>query len=389
VDFGMSVFKEDMKQAKERLAAWWDHDLIDRPCISYWMLREGARISVDEIREYFDPWYLAQNWDDITTCLINFESNLNKLCYGGESIPRFFPNYGPGIMAAVFGVTPEYKGGTMWFHRDTSLKEIIPLLESAQMNMNNPWYARLRRVTEFAAKRAKKDYCVAMTDLGGVLDILASFLGPEKLIITMNRQPELIDRCRTIILEKLLKVYDDLQTVIERYGEGCSSWMHLWCPKRWYPIQSDFSYMLSPKWFKRFALPDIIAQAEHLDYALYHLDGPNQLVHLDDLLAVSAIHGIQWVPGASEAPKCSDKWMPVYKKIQAAGKNIFIDFFEDLKGLSHFYTQLEPKGLLINIIALEDNIGLKYYLPKFVGGQGGEGDFKEFRRSMRKRSRPP
>jgi 5-methyltetrahydrofolate--homocysteine methyltransferase len=286
-------------------------------------------------------------------------------------------------MAAILGVEPEYKSSTIWFHRNTSLDEIVPLLEDTPINKNNPWYARLLKITEFAARRAKKDYCIAMTDLGGVLDILSSFLGPEKIIITMKRQPELIDTCRAIILEKLLKVYDDLQIIIERYGEGCSSWMQLWCPKRWYPIQSDFSYILSPKWFKRFALPDIITQAEHLDYALYHLDGKNQLVHLDDLLAVPAIQGIQWVPGASEAPKSSDKWMPVYEKIQAAGKNIFIDFFENEKRLSHFYNQLDPKGLMVNAVSF-DNIALQFHLPKSIGGQGGEGDFKEFRRTMRK-----
>jgi len=382
----LSIFKEDLKEARERLAAWWQHEIVDRPCISYYTLREGEKSSMEELREYFDPWYLAQHWDEIGSNIDDFERTLGKINCEGEAIPRFLPNYGPGIMAAVFGVYPEYnsKSETMWFHRETSLEEIIPLLEGAQINKNNPWYARLIKVTEFAAKRAKTNYCVAMTDLGGVLDILSSFLGPEKLIITMQRQPDLIDTCRAIILEKLLKVYDDLQTIIERYGKGCSSWMHLWCPKRWYPIQSDFSYMLSPKWFKRFALPDIIAQAEHLDYALYHLDGKNQLVHLDDLLAVSAIHGIQWVPGASEEPKCSDKWMPVYKKIQDAGKNIFIDFFENPRAVSHFYNQLDPKGLIVTIASFEDTIRLKFVLPKFIGGQGSEGDFKEFRRIMRK-----
>jgi len=375
-----------MKKAKERLTAWWQHEIVDRPCLSYYILRDGKDISIEDLREYLDPWYLAQHWDEIGNCIDRFEDVLGKIRCEGESIPRFFPNYGPGIMAAVLGVEPEYnkKSGTMWFHRETSLEEIIPLLEDAQINKNNPWYARLINVTELAAKRAKKKYCIAMTDLGGVLDILSSFLGPEKIIIAMQRWPDLVDTCRAVILEKALKVYDALQTVIERYSEGCSSWMHLWCPKRWYPIQSDFSYMLSPKWFKRFALPDIIAQAEHLDYGLYHLDGKNQLVHLDDLLAISAIQAIQWVPGASEAPKCSEQWMPVYKKIQAAGKSIYIDYCEHPSVVSHFYNELDPKRLLMTIATFGDNIRLKFILPKFIGGQGGEGDLKEFRKMVRK-----
>ncbi len=382
----MSRYKEDLIEAKDRLSAWWDHELIDRPCLSYWYFREDQKYTVQEVREVLDPWYLAQHWDDFETCLDAFERTSAKICYGKESIPRFFPNYGPGIMAAIFGIEPIYKAGTVWFNRPTPLDEIVDLLESVPINGNNPWYSRLIKISELSAKRGGTDFCVAMTDIGGVLDILSSFLGPEQLIMTMKRQPPLIDTCRAIILEKTMKVYAALQTVIEKYSDGCSSWMNIWCPKRWYPLQCDFSYMLSPKWFERFVLPDLITQAESLDYAIYHLDGPNQLKYLDTLLKIPTIHGIQWVPGAQSAPKCSTDWMPVYKKIQTVGKNVVIDFFENSKFLPHFYSELDPKGLLITLIAA-DFAQLQFHLPTIFGGQGGVGNYKEFRRELRKKLR--
>ena len=126
----------------------------------------------------------------------------------------------------------------------------------------------------------------AVTGLASILDILSSFLGPKNIILTMKRQPGIIDACRAIILEKLLKLYDDIQDIIERYVDGFNTWMPLWCPKRWYPIQCDFSAFLSPKWFKRFALDDIKTQAEYMDYAFYHLDGPDALNHIDDILTI-------------------------------------------------------------------------------------------------------
>ena len=382
----MSIYKEDIEEAKERLNAWWDHEILDRPCISYWYPRPGEKNSdtdANDIIEYFDPFYLAQYWDDLGPCLDNFEAISRIWVCGGENIPRFHPNYGPGIMASVFGVEPKFMSRTVWFNRPTPIEEIVPLLESVQLNMNNPWYARLIRTTEFVAKRAGKNYCIAMTDLGGVLDILSSFLGPTNIILTMKRQPSIIDTCRAIILEKLLKVYDDLQAIIERYVDGCSSWLNLWCSKRWYPIQCDFSALLSPKWFKRFVLPDIITQAEHMDYAIYHLDGPDALNHLGNLLAIDSINGIQWVPGAGDELKCNNAWMPVYKKIQDAGKNLVIDFFELPENLAHFYKELDPRGLLITIIFL-DYARAKFFLPKFIGGEGGEGNFRNFKRNYRK-----
>ncbi len=380
----MSRFKEDINEAKERLKAWWDHEIIDRPCISYWNPRLGEKIpDTETVLEFFDPIYLTQFWDDVDIAIDMYEATSRIFYFGGENIPNFRPYYGPGIMAAVFGIEPKPQSRTVWFHKDTPVNEIVTILEEAKLNMNNPWYARLMKTTEIAAKRAGKDYNVGTTDIGGVLDILSSFLGPTKLILTMKRNPELIDTCRAIILEKLMKVINDLQKIIQQYSDGINSWMNLWCHKPWYPLQCDFSAFLSPKWFKRFALPDIVSQAENLDYCLYHLDGPDALKHLDDVLSIPAINGVQWVPGAGRELNSDDHWMPIYKKIQAAKKNLIIDFFALPEQLTHFYKTLDPKGLITTTIFM-DYARARFFLPKFIGGEGGEGRFREFKRNFRK-----
>ena len=362
----MSIYKEDIFEAKERLKAWWDNEPLDRPCIQYFCTRSDVKFE-----GIYDRFHLAREWDDFEGSLEDFERKSKSYIFGGENIPWYFPNYGAGIMAALFGVTPKYMTQTVWFSRPTPVEEIVNLLESAEMNGNNPWYDRLMRIAEYAAKRSGGNYLVTLTDLGGIMDILSSFLGPTNIILAMKRQPEIIDASRAIILEKTLKVYDDLQNIIERYQEGCNCWLNIWCPKRWYPIQSDFSYMLSPKLFKRFVLPDIVAQAEHMDYAIYHLDGVKQLPFLDDLLAEDSITGIQWVPGAGKDPKGSDKWMPVYKKIQAAGKKVVIDNLDGLpKYLSHVYKNLDNKLLMMSQVFLAKNAADRF-LPEFMGGRSG------------------
>ncbi|MFX0133932.1 MAG: hypothetical protein ACFFDN_09825 [Candidatus Hodarchaeota archaeon] len=358
------ILKEDMEEAKERMKAWWDHEIIDRPVISYFNPRPKV-----PFKGIFSFWCLARNYDAIEECINDYETKIEGIYFGGENIPVFFPNYGPGIMAAVLGVIPEFKASTMWFNRPTDLKDIVSILESAELNKNNEWYSRLLRITEYAAKRASEKYQVAMTDLGGVLDILSSFLGPETIVIAIREQPELINTCRAIILEKLLKTYDALQNIIDKYCDGCSSWQFVWCHKHWYPIQSDISAIFSPKWFKQFVLPDIVEQAAHMDYAIYHLDGPFALKFLDDLLAAPEITGIQWVPGAGQPPDGTEKWMPVYKKIQKAGKNIIMD--PPPKLVPHVYKELDPKGLFARGIFLSDSLA-EFYLPTFIGGFGGE-----------------
>ncbi len=209
-----------------------------------------------------------------------------------------------------------------------------------------------------------------MTDLGGILDILVSFLGPQEIIIQMRRNPELIDTCRAIIMEKYLRLYDELQNIINKHADGCDTWLNLWCPKRYYTMQSDFCVMLNQKYFERFVLPDLREQAEHMDYSFYHLDGPEQIRFLDDILKL--VDGIQYVPRAKHgmSQDGADEWMPLYKKIQKAGKNIHMTIL-DCPIVPKVYKQLDSKGLFVYAVFLTKSLA-ECYLPKFMGGNGGE-----------------
>lgn len=356
------MLKKNSEVAKERLAAWWDHEIIDRPVISY-----SYRKMNFKKKAHFDNWFLAQNINDIETQQQNFVDHAQNQYYGGEKIPSFWPNYGPGIIAAVLGVKPKYEHGTVWFDRPTDINEIVSLLESVKINANNEWYSRLLKVTQYAVEKSQGQYSVGVSDIGGILDILSSFLGPRNLIINMRRNPGIIDTCRSIILEKTLQVYDDLQRIIDSANLGCNSWLDVWCPKHWYPMQCDFSAMLSPKWFRRFVLPDLVNQAEHMDYAIYHLDGPEQLKYVDDLIAEPSITGIQWVPGIGELAMESDKWFPLYRKIQNAGKNLVID--SSPMGAPRLYKQLDPRGLYVNTV-MGTSFDAKLFLPRFMKGWG-------------------
>ncbi|MHA1914374.1 MAG: hypothetical protein ACW97V_08415, partial [Promethearchaeota archaeon] len=364
----MDVLKEDIEDAKNRLDAWWDHEIIDRPVISYYYPQNE-----DSIARFFDifffGWKLAKNPDGIEESITDFEQRAKNLTFGGESVPSFIPYYGAGIMAAIFGVIPKFHTRTVWFNRPTSPNDIVALLEDVKLNANNQWYSRLLRVFEYAAKRSQGKYQISMTDLGGILDVLSSFLGPKEIILTMKRRPDIIDACREILLEKTLKVYDDIQNIISKYNDGCNSWLNVWNRKRWYPIQCDFCAMLNPTWFKKFALPDIAVQAEHMDYSIYHLDGPNALLHLDDLLSIPELTGIQWVPGDGREPMGHEKWYSIYKKIQAAGKNIVSTVSPSR--LANMYRNFDHKGLYLRTVFFNNELA-KYYLPSFIGGDDGE-----------------
>ncbi|HME56158.1 MAG TPA: hypothetical protein VKM55_28405 [Candidatus Lokiarchaeia archaeon] len=363
----MVIFKENIDEAKQRMDAWWDHELVDRPVIAYTIPKE-IRAEAG-----WDGWYIARHPDSIEDTLDLFEKSHLDTEFLGEQFPIFWPNYGAGAMALVLGAASEFKSDTVWFYpkEPISLDEVTSFLEATEMNANNPWYERMVRITEYAARRAGSTYQVGVTDLGGILDILASFLDPKDIFYAMKNKPDIIDTCRAIILEKWHAMYDAMAGIIQEHCGGTSAWMGLWDRKRWYSIQCDFCYMLSPKWFERFVLPDIAEQARRLDHTIYHLDGVGQLPFLDKILDITELTGIQWVPGSGKPPMGDDAWMPVYKKIQAAGKNIEAGTSPEL--LAKMYRELDPRGLYVNA-HFPGKLYAEFFLPSFMGGMGGIDD---------------
>jgi hypothetical protein len=109
---------------------------------------------------------------------------------------------------------------------------------------------------------------------------------------------------------------------------------------------------------------------------------------LDALLKIPTLTGIQWVPGAGEEHAGSEKWMPVYKKIQSAKKNIIVDnpIMERAGLVTPLYNKLDPKGLIM-IVVFMDIFNAKFHLPEFIGGQGGLGDFNTFKKEYRKKNK--
>jgi hypothetical protein len=80
--------------------------------------------------------------------------------------------------------------------------------------------------------------------------------------------------------------------------------------------------MISPDMFDEFVKPELEASCKRLRNAFYHLDGIGQLSHLDSLLSIKELKGVQWIPGDGQPDMT--KWPEVYRKIRAAGKLIQI-----------------------------------------------------------------
>lgn len=126
--------------------------------------------------------------------------------------------------------------------------------------------------------------------------------------------------------------------------------MQLWCPGRHAQIQCDFSVMISPALYEEFVLPMIEQSTEFLDYTTYHLDGQEQLRHLDMLLSVKRLDNIQWTAVAGQ-PKTSH-FIKELRQIQEAGKGLVLIPGKD--EIPYLMENLSHKGLMIIANGIQD-----------------------------------
>jgi 5-methyltetrahydrofolate--homocysteine methyltransferase len=241
--------------------------------------------------------------------------------YYGDSFPWVnMHHFGPGVAAAFMGAILEPAENTVWFHP----KKEVPIGElHLESDPDNKWLNRVKDIYRAGMKKWGGSVCMAMTDLGGGMDILASFLGTEGLLMEVLDNPGEVARLCHEITGLWLRFYLELTDILK--GQRCfSDWSSMFAKKPSYILQCDFSYMIGPEMFNTFVYYDLASCAALLERPFYHMDGIGELKHLDSLLSIDGIKGIQWVPGAGE-PETRD-WSEVFGKISGAGKKIMVGY---------------------------------------------------------------
>lgn len=311
--------EQDWERVEHNWSAWWAGEL-DRPLVVIESLEIPPRGILPEAYHFTTNYPVEMRADDVLDC---YQANLEAKRFYGDAWPRWWPNFGPGIVAGFLGAEVHCAPDTVWFGSGINpLGDSAELMDIAGLHLaydaENLWWRRVQELTRRAIQRWENQVCVTFTDLGGNLDILAHLLTTERLLFCLHDAPEEVERLSVEITRLWLRYYDELYADIRIAGRGTAPWAPIWASGRCYMLQSDFSYMISPKMFERFVLPDLETCCAALDYPFYHLDGKGQIAHLDMLLALPYLRGIQWVPGEGQPPP--EEWMPLLKRIRDAGK---------------------------------------------------------------------
>jgi hypothetical protein len=346
----------DWERIERDWRAWWAGEL-DRPLVMIngvnleGAIRIGASFAAKVAR--LKPYHLLDLVDKPLPALFDLSVPAREVadayarllsvirCYG-DCWPRWWPNFGPGIAAGFLGGAVHADSNTVWFDKDPPID-----LEAwePKFDADEVWLRRVEAITATAVERWGSEVNVGIADIGGNLDILASLRGTERLLMDTIDDPESVERQSRAVTGLWLRYYDRLRPLAGANGRGCTPWAHVWAPGGCYMLQCDFAYMISPAMFERFVLPDLEACCERIEYPFYHLDGKGEIPHLDRLLSIERLRGIQWIPGDGAPPP--EEWLELLRRIRRGGK--LVQLYVSAEGALKIVRELGGKGFALYI----------------------------------------
>ena len=332
------MIKIDWEHLEKRWRAFWTRQ-NDTPML-------GLTAPKEEAQPFAPPRAhrsVEERWHDVEHRIAQARHGMENTYFGGDAFPMAFPDLGPDLIGAICGCGLHFGQGTSWAAPCVTDWETLPPIA---FDEQNPWFREILDMTRRMVEDAHGEYLVGVADLHPGADALVSLRGPEALCCDLIDCPELLPRRIEEVHGVYTQVFRRLSDAIAPVQRGSTNWMGIWKPDGdWYVTSADFGALISPRDFEYIVLPAIEKELDYLPASIYHLDGPGALRHLDRLLELKKLNGVQWVQGAGAPPPRA--WLEVYHKIQRAGKLLQVTECppEDLELLCQ---ELEPEGLHIS-----------------------------------------
>lgn len=323
---------QDLDKVRERWAAFWEGEVIDRVCLAV-TAPSGANLSAPAARDdehaQTDPDLQVRCWN----------TQFANTYYGGEALPMA---WAPGqLLYAAYGGEASFASGTVW---------VDPTLSDGQewagyrFDPANPFIKHVVGITRALAEDAPGKYLVASPGIFGPSDAMSMIRGMADFLME-TALPEVeapLRHAHHACLEGYRHVVEAVWEAAGDWGGWCGNHPGLWAPGRINNWSADWIYNIGPRQFEQWVLPEMQALARMGEYRMYHLDGFAALVHLPLMLEIKDLQGIQFTPGAGHT---LSEALPVYKQIQRAGKVQWVYCAPDEVEL--VLDELDPRGLLI------------------------------------------
>jgi hypothetical protein len=341
----MFAFKPDYEKTRQRMAAFWEREIIDRPVVQFYLPKPpGERMALPPSNHASS----AERWLDTQYQVELALAMGHNLDFLGDTLPVAWPNLGPEIFSAFYGCPIHFGDyGTSW--TDPCLNDWSHI-DQVQFDWQHPYMKKLHEMTDALLEAGQGKFITGMTDWHAGGDAIAAFRDPQNLALDMIEHLDEVKALLARLEVDYFKLYDIFYEKLRRAGQPITSWTPLVCEGKYYIPSNDFSIMVSQRMFDEVFLPGIQRECQFYERCIYHLDGPGALRHLDSLLAMPELDAVQFVYGAGN--EGIHQWIWVYQKIQKARKGVQVNCRIDEIPL--VIENLDRRGLFLNVEGVPD-----------------------------------
>lgn len=354
-------YKGDWPQAKKRLETFWSGNTPDRACIGILAPRKSSKLPRFPHLTH-GPWlgglekYSKENKEEIRSWWMDPEQNYHRMklwfentYFGGEAVPATYINWGASAGCVFWGAVPDFTTNSVWFHK------VIDNWDQWKWKFdmqNNHYWKSIIDILEIFIERNNQEYFIGVPEIGNAADNLSLLRSSSDLALDTIINPEKLKEAVEVMSDAWIDTHEVFHSMCKDQNEGGDvlAWLNLWAPGSHDQIANDFSALTSTSDFREFFFPELIKMGNWLNYTTYHLDGPQCMkLHTDVLLQLEQIDCIQFTPGAGSLPTSTPEYIPVFRKIQKAGKRLYL--LADPGEIEFILANLSAKGLFLNTYA--------------------------------------
>ena len=315
--------KTDWLQTQANFKTWWKREDMSRPLMSIVARHDDAPGSPEPADAPLTP-------EDMHLNVERKVKNMRHYCrthtFMAEAFPYLSIDIGPGSLATYLGAEPVFAWDTVWYQE--CARELDDLGKIVY-NPENFWWKKHLALVRKAKDLAQDDFLVAIPDIIENLDIISAMRGPQNLCYDLIDHPDTVKNYVRQVDDVYFNYYNAMyEATRDQDGSSCYTAFSIWGPDKTAKVQCDFSAMMSPRQFRDFVLPSLERQVSSLDNSIYHLDGKDAIKHLDALMELEKLDGLQWTAGAAQPDGGIEKWYPIYSKVRQAGKALWISIYD-------------------------------------------------------------
>ena len=329
--------KPDYDKCVERVLAWFDAEIIDRAPVRFH--RHNAEY--DTVIGNSGHATLRDRWMDAEFQAKSFLESVKGKTFLAETFPVYWPNLGPNFFAAVHGAEMEFGEVTTWCEPIINNHYDI---EKIRFSRENPYYKSMQELTRAALDVCKGQFLVGYTSVMPGIDCAVAWRGTENFCMDLILDEPMVTKLIELAYEHFLEVYDEFDAMLKAEGQPSVTWMNCPVPNGRLHIPScDFSFMISPELFNKFALPVLKEEIKTMTHNIFHVDGKGVANHTDAILS-AGINALQWVQGVADDYPIMQH-IPYIKDLQSKGASVIVDL--DLSDLDKFMQVVDPKGIFL------------------------------------------